>query len=228
MAGSEYLAYGLTSPEGSKWTWDEFAKDYKEHHMPTALTAPGWSTGLHYKNVESEAQWPHLALYTFSDLSSLASPVFQKLTKGSQEAQIKVAVRIYQKVQDFEGQNEVTGNHGKIALVTQIKAKPGLENELDEFARKQHLDMYSMVRGYRRSTRWEILPENDENGKLPESQSKLLPIMAIHEFDEPPPEDQIRLLRGTEWAKRVRAEACQDMTLSVWELIDEQGEGLKL
>lgn len=175
MASNKYLVYGLTSPEGSKWTWDEFEKDYKEHDMPTALTVPGNNNGLRYKNTDPKAEWPHLALYTPTDMAELASPVLQELVRESQEARIKVAVRIFEKLQDFEGHGEATGNHGKFVVIVQIEPKPGMDDAIDEWYREEHLDLLSTVRGYRRSTRWKLLPDakgEAENVKLPESQAK--------------------------------------------------------
>lgn len=98
----------------------------------------------------------------------------------------------------------------------------GLDKEFDEWYRKQHLDMLSMVFGYRRSTRYNLLhpfpakhtekpqlalsfaaettrpfPPAWEEGNLPR-------YLAIHEWDDRNVDKQHATMPAkSEWAKRI-------------------------
>jgi hypothetical protein len=65
-----------------------------------------------------------------------------------------------------------------------------------------------MLDGYRRSTRYQ---------KLDKSEPKYL---AMHEFDTPAPPKNMRLVIGTEWAKKVLGKA-QSSKSDMWEYISE-------
>lgn len=95
----------------------------------------------------------------------------------------------------------------------------GEEADFDEWYRKQHLDMLSMCRGYRRTTRYKRL-----DGATPR-------FLALHEYACAPsevPTDQIKQVTGTEWSKKIISEA-KAFDRDVFELIQAQGDtGLKL
>lgn len=73
--------------------------------------------------------------------------------------------------------------------------------------------MFSMCRGYERSTRYTKL-----DGSAPRFQN-------IHEYATTDfPNDQIKIVAGTEWAKQV-ASAAQKFELDRWEYISEYQTG---
>jgi hypothetical protein len=65
----------------------------------------------------------------------------------------------------------------------------------EQWYRKQHLDMLSMIEGYRRSTRYQSVGEKP---------SGTVRFLACHEFDLTTiPVDKIKLTIGTEWSKKI-------------------------
>jgi hypothetical protein len=91
---------------------------------------------------------------------------------------------------------------------------PSDEKDFDAWYRKQHLDMLSMIPGYRRGARYKRI-----DGVSPT-------YLAIHEYackpDEIPPE-AIDQVSATEWSKKVIGEA-KAIERDVFELIEVQGE----
>jgi len=219
-APGQHLTWALTTHKGSIWTEEEFEKDYKENHMPRAVAPDGNPFGVRYKNVEPDAKYTMLALYEPDDPASLALPDVQALMKEQQDAKITFDVALYTNLQRFEGQEPKTGDYGKILVSVKMEPATGTDAELDDWYRKQHLDMLSMVQGYRRSTRWKLTPM----GELPEGTPTYL---ALHEFDALPPPEQMKLVIGTEWSKKVLGSA-KAFVRDVWQLADVQGESRKL
>jgi hypothetical protein len=82
--------------------------------------------------------------------------------------------------------------------------------------RKQHLDMLSMVTGFRRSTRYELAPESAVLGNPR--------FLACHEYDSTNfPTEQIKQVVGTEWSKKILGDATSFQG-DVWEEISVAGD----
>jgi len=113
-------------------------------------------------------------------------------------------------VQKFDGQVEKEGPRGKALRTVLVEPMEGGDEELDEWYRKQHLDMLSMVTGFRRSTRYKLI-ETEASGKPR--------FLACHEYDtENYPVEQIKLVVGTEWSKKILS-AAKAFEGDVWEEI---------
>ena len=81
--------------------------------------------------------------------------------------------------------------------------------------RCKHLDMVSMCRGYRRSTRYKAADNSKPR------------YLTIHEFDTTEmPWDQLKMTSQTEWSKKVIG-GVQTMESNVWELIIERGKTME-
>jgi len=132
-------------------------------------------------------------------------------------------VILYDKLQTFTAQNfnaKTDGNHGRILVSVKMAVREGMDAEFDEWYRKQHLDMLSMVKGYRRTTKWKVNPVRPAAEGTPE-------YLALHEFEAKPPMEQMEVVVGTEWSRKVIGEA-RAFVRDVWELVDVQGGGEEL
>jgi len=84
--------------------------------------------------------------------------------------------------------------------------------EFDEWYRKQHLDMLSMVSGFRRSTRYKRV-----DGTPPR-------YLACHEYDTANiPVEQMKIVLGTEWSKKILGGA-KLFEGDLWQFITAYGE----
>lgn len=158
--------------------------------------------------------------YLPEDLKNLGHPEGQALYAEHASANIKSNVCFYESIQRFEGQLPKSGNHGKVMISVKMQPRDGGDEEFDEWYRKQHLDMLSMVKGYRRSTRWKV----SELREAPEGTPMYI---ALHEYDDVPDPEEVKLAVGTEWSKKVIGEA-RSFVRDQWELIEVQGEDEKL
>jgi hypothetical protein len=108
---------------------------------------------------------------------------------------------------------KTTGPRGK-ALRT-VLVEPGNDEDFDDWYRKQHLDMLSMVPGFRRSTRYKLADPMNASGSPR--------FLACHEYDTTEfPADAVKLVTGTEWSKKVLSSA-KGFEADVWEEIAVTG-----
>jgi len=100
----------------------------------------------------------------------------------------------------------------------------------------QHLDMLSMIPTYHRSTRYRLIstPASTTTRPSPSSSSTSSPTpipryLAIHEYESADvPAEQIKLVVGSEWSKRVIGRA-RAFERDQWEYLGEYGSlGAKL
>lgn len=227
--------YALTSPKDSNKISDElYNRFYDTEHIPDALQFFQRSGGvenafaLRYKNTNIESKLPFLALYPLPDAQFMFSPDQAKFADECKKSKvlevdnfwehIDAEVRLYEKIQTYEGYWH-TSKSGKErgTTIVAVAMDPGeneeQETDLDDWYRKQHLDMMSMARNYRRSTRYKRV-----DGQKPR-------YLALHEYACQPdelPTDQITQLKETEWSKNILAACSYDR--DVFELIAAVGE----
>ncbi|TKA62772.1 hypothetical protein B0A49_09097 [Cryomyces minteri] len=223
-SGLLFATSKIKNPELSD---DIYNKWYNDIHLPDVLATGCAPIALRYKNKNKDAKMPYLALYPLDDLALLESEKFKNIPltsdvlPGGGEAfeNIEFAIRTYLPIQKFEGQIEKSGR-GNCIICVAMEPAEGTDEEFDEWYRKQHLDMLSMVRGYRRTTRYKLAPGND---------SSLPRYLALHEYDDSDvPGDQLKLVVGTEWSKKIIGEA-KAFDRDVYELVKEAGKtGAKL
>ena len=215
----------------TKISEEQFNKWYNEEHLPDVLDFMKRSglepLGLRYKNVNTESTRPYLALYPTSDAQWIVSPEqeanVQKLRHSKMLggtdffSVIDFDLRPYEKIQTFEGYGHASksGNERGQTLVC-VAMDPGEagEQDFEDWYRKQHLDMLSMCRGYRRTTRYKRM-----DGQEPR-------YLALHEYACSPdelPAEQIKQVTATEWTQKILAEA-KIFERDVFELIEVQGE----
>lgn len=215
----------------------EYNRVYNEELLPEVLKhmkdCDFPQLGLRYRNTNQDSSRPNLALYPNPDSQWMLSPDQEEFLKRTRKSGIlggdvldfvDFRFRLYEKIQTFEGYGHAskTGeDRGQTLVCVAIEPPEGedAERDLDEWYRKQHLDMLSMCTGYRRGTRYRRI-----DGKKPR-------FLAMHEYACKPdelPNDQIEQVKATEWTKKIIGEA-QIVERDVWELIEVQGDtSLKL
>ena len=230
------LAFVTSKTKDSKKLSDkQYNRWYNEEHLPDVLTHFRGKGGianafcLRYKNADRDSNNLYLALYPVPDKDWLFSPdqaQFQEDMKKSRilgvdnvADHIDFNLRPYEKIQNFEGygHDSKTGKERGQTLVC-VAMEPAdnaeAEKDFEDWYRKQHLDMMSMVRNYRRTTRYKRM-----DGQKPQ-------YLALHEYACRPDElatEQIVQLRETEWAKKILEES-PIFDRDVFELIEVQGE----
>jgi hypothetical protein len=207
---------------------------YNDEHIPDLLRffqhkgQIDRPLALRYKNSNPDSDRPYLALYPLPDAQWMFSPDQAEFRWSIKQSRvlgvdnifehIEFTFRPYEKIQTFEGYQQAskTGvNRSKTIVCVAMEPGPSEEQqqELDDWYRKQHLDMLSMCKGYRRSTRYKRM--DDQAPKY----------LALHEYDCKPdelPADQIDRVKETDWSKKILAE-CQMFERDVFELIEVQG-----
>jgi len=216
----------MSSPNHPELTDKVFNDWYSNEHIQDMVKSTVTDLVVRYKNVNSSAQWPYLAIYRIPDVSKLSDqkimgsvPATSKLLPGKEKGSkggawkeiMKMETSAYLRTQTFEGQTPKTGR-GKGLITSYMEPANGTDVEFDQWYRHQHLDMLSMLKGYRRSTRFQ---------KLDRSSPRFL---AIHEMDTTTVSPEIRIVMGTEWAKKVVGTA-KFAGRDSWELISEFGKG---
>ncbi|TID13069.1 hypothetical protein E2P81_ATG09802 [Venturia nashicola] len=215
----------LSKPNHPDLTDATFNQWYSGSHIRDMLSSNVTDLILRYKNTNPSVAYPYLALYRLPDLSKLGElgkvpktsdllPGKVKGTKGGAYTDvIEMDTRIYTRTQTFEGQTVLPGR-GKTLVTASMGVQNGTEGEMDDWYRRQHLDMLSMIEGYHRSTRY---------AKMDGSNPKFL---AMHELDSYTKGPGMGLVLGTEWAKKVLSTVTASQN-DVWEYIVELGkEGL--
>lgn len=128
---------------------------YTNEHIHDMAASGLTDLVIRYKNVNSNATWPYLAIYRLPDLARLSDPAVlgsvpttsQKLPgkeKGSKGGKYTDVVKMepapFARVQTFEGQEKKDGRALSLISVA-IEPRNGTEAEFDDWYRKQHLDM---------------------------------------------------------------------------------------
>ena len=212
---------------------EQFNRMYDEEHLPDVLNYKHKVTdlALRYKNTNQESDRAYLALYPLDDIEFFASGTLEKLTEDTRHSRtfggedilnlVHFEPRPYEKIQTFEGYSpssngEDAEKHQHARTLTCVAMEPAEDgdDDFDEWYRKQHLDMLSMCRGYRRTTRYKRI-----DGVKPR-------YLALHEWSFPPaemPVEQIKQVTSTEWSKKIIGSATV-FERDVFELIQAQGD----
>jgi hypothetical protein len=124
---------------------------------------------LRYKNINPTTDKPYLALYPNPDAQWIFSPDQGKLQESSKRSHtlgvdnifdhIDSTFRAYTKIQTFEGYNHASkSGHDRGKTLVCVAMEPhnseSGEQDFEGWYRKQHLDMPSMCKGHRRTTRY--------------------------------------------------------------------------
>jgi hypothetical protein len=202
---------------------DAFNKWYSEFHIQDVIASGLSDLAVRYKNTNPEAAWPYLCIYRLPDITKVTDksvtdkvPLKHDLIPDGKiwpEA-LDADMRTFTLTQKFDGQIPKTGARGQ-ALRT-VMIEPGNDADFDEWYRKQHLDMLSMVPGFRRSTRYQLSDQENKEGHPR--------FIAMHEYDTADfPVEAVKLVTGTEWSRKVLKEA-KSFSGDVWEEIAATGD----
>lgn len=214
----------------SKTSDEKYNRFYNEEHLPDILNynkAKVSSVALRYKNVNTKSTLPYLALYPLEDASFLQSPDLSKLVEDNRVSKtfdntdmyehIEFGLRPYEKIQTFEGYGhaEKSGDErGQTIICVAMEPAEGEDLDFDEWYRKQHLDMLSMLPHYRRTTRYKRLDDVKPR------------YLALHEYACKPDElstEGLKVVVGTEWSKKILKEG-RAFDRDVFQLIQAQGD----
>lgn len=147
----------LSKPTHPDLTPEVFNQWYSGPHIHDMIASNITDLVLRYKNTNPTAKYPYLALYRLPDVSKLADlgkvpttsellPGKVKGTKGGAYKDVMdLDMRTFRRVQTFEGQIVLKGR-GKALVAAGMEVRDGMEGELDDWYRRQHLDMLSYVK----------------------------------------------------------------------------------
>lgn len=201
---------------------------YNEEHLPDVLKSGmlgNRNVALRYKNTNPDAKLPYLALYPAEDTQTVMLESIKVAQSGAVKSEVlehdNIAELIhfdmhhYERLQVYEAyQQEGKSGKERGQTIVCVAMEPGDETELDEWYRKQHLDMLGMCRGYRRCTRYKKV-----GGEVPR-------FLALHEYDCKPedlPAEQIKQVTATEWSIKIVAET-KVFVRDVYQLLEAQGD----
>ncbi|KAF2651001.1 hypothetical protein K491DRAFT_682552 [Lophiostoma macrostomum CBS 122681] len=198
MATAQITNPNLTDTDFNSW--------YNTALLPLFMTNHNASLGVRYKLIPQPTtpkppEWQYMALYKTHENTTASPSIEDILPRALNERDIgpnDVAIEIssWTHIQTFESlrekRGEVPAGRPKIANVVRIEPREGGDAELDEWYRKQHLDMLSMLPNYRRTTRYQ-----SADGSKPRS-------LAVHEWDTTDMDPYVgEVLNNTELTKSV-------------------------
>lgn len=160
-AATPGLFYVLSKPVHPELSAKDFNDWYTNEHIHDVVKSGLTDLAVRYKNVNSSAQWPYLAVYRLPDVALLkdpkflgglpaTSPLLPGKTKGSKggawqdSSVVKWDMLPYVRTQTFEGQTTQTGR-GKGLITSTMEPAAGSDAEFDMWYRHQHLDMLRYV-----------------------------------------------------------------------------------
>jgi hypothetical protein len=149
------LLYVTSRPTNPELTDKDFNNWYSNEHIHDIVKSTLSNLVVRYKNVNTTAKWPYLAIYRLPDVARLRDqkvmgsiPATSKLLPGKQKGTkggaykdvIAMDMRAYSRSQTFEGQIPKPGR-GKGLLTADMEPATGKDADLDDWYRRQHLDM---------------------------------------------------------------------------------------
>jgi hypothetical protein len=175
--GLLYVTSRPTHPELSDGTFNEW---YTNEHIHDMVKSGLTDLVVRYKNVNTTAKWPYLAIYRLPDTAKLqdqkvlgsvpaTSNLLPGKTKGSKGGAYKdvmdMEMRAYSRTQTFEGQIAKTGR-GKGLTTASMQPANGTDADFDDWYRRQHLDMLRYVIT---PTKPELRQKNENKNKIKNS-----------------------------------------------------------
>jgi hypothetical protein len=155
IAATPGLLIVLSKPTHPELTDAQFNDWYSNEHIQDMVTSGVTDLVLRYKNSNSSAKLPYMALYRLPDVAKLSDQKIMgsvpatslKLpgkTPGSKGGAYKdimnMETRAFRRTQTFEGQLEKTGRAKALVTSAMQPADDG-DADFDDWYRKQHLDM---------------------------------------------------------------------------------------
>jgi hypothetical protein len=155
-AGLMLVTSRPTHPDLTDKVFNEW---YSTEHVRDMVNSGLTDLVIRYKNVNASAIFPYLAVYRLPDISKLRDqkvmgsiPATSKLLPGKEKGSTGGAYkdimamenRAYARIQTFEGQDNKKGR-GKGLVTAEIEPAAGTEADLDDWYRRQHLDMLRLV-----------------------------------------------------------------------------------
>jgi len=147
----------LSKPTHPDLTTEVFNQWYSGPHIHDMVASGVTDLVIRYRNTNASAKYPYLALYRLPDVRKLSDakvmgaipstsellPGKSKGTKGGDYKDVMdMETRAYARTQTFEGQTKLPGR-GKTLITAAMSVQNGTEGEMDDWYRRQHLDMLS-------------------------------------------------------------------------------------
>jgi hypothetical protein len=141
-----------THPELSDKVFNDW---YTNEHIRDMVKSGLTDLTVRYRNVNSSATWPYLAIYRVPDVAKLQDPkvmgsvpptsnLLPGKAKGSKGGVygdvIAMQAQVYIRSQTFDGQMKKAGR-GKGLISVEMEPANGTDAEFDDWYRRQHLDM---------------------------------------------------------------------------------------
>ncbi|KAF2108322.1 hypothetical protein BDV96DRAFT_652890 [Lophiotrema nucula] len=183
LASSRVINPNLTETDFNNWYNTVLLPGFMEHQN-ASLGVRYRATNRHnvsasqylaiYKTRSAPSSWSTEAVFSLAERTDAG---IAKRDIGPEDVAIELST--WNPIQTFESLREKTGQipPGRPKIVVVVKIEPRAEDEdgteLEDWYRKQHLDMLSMLPNYRRSTRY-----RSADGSKPRW-------LAIHEQDTP-------------------------------------------
>jgi len=218
------LLYALSKIKDPSLSEDNYNDWYSNHHIHHVVDAGLADLAIRYKNTNPNAKWPYLAIYRMPDVAKMQDEKVMGAIASKHDLipngqtwmeALEADIRPFVLLQKFEGQVPKEGPRGKALRTVLVEPAEGGDEEFDEWYRKQHLDMLSMVNGFRRSTRYKLVLEAEALGHPR--------YIACHEYDTANfPVEQVKLVTGTEWSKKILGGA-KKFEGDIWEEIAAYG-----
>jgi hypothetical protein len=133
----------ITSDALSDSTFNDF---YTNHHLPDFVSSGIADLALRYKNVDSEAKWPYLAIYRVPDSNFQSNPENMKKIRLQHEALpnggsimnfTELNSKMYLPLHSFEGKGQKVGR-AKVLFIAEFEPAEGTDDgALREFYEKQ-------------------------------------------------------------------------------------------
>lgn len=226
-------------------TDDAFNHWYNDILMPHVLEAakaskvPGPPAVLRYQHAEGDKNpFPYLAMYPLPDIDWLKSEEWKAVPRssdvlpgsGHMKESIEFQIHLYEHIQTFEGQKERPADGHRASRIIQVASDPDnskmTDQEFDDWYRLQHLDMLHMTRGHRRTTRYQLIPPNDDTVIGSEDFDSIPRFTALYEYDvgsDGLDWEAMKQTKSTEWSKRIVA-GYRVFHADEWRLIKEGGD----
>lgn len=155
MAPTAGLLYALSRPTHPDLNDNVFNSWYSNEHVHDMVKSGVTDLTVRYRNTKNSSVWPYLAIYRLPDVAKLQDakvmggvPATSSLlpgktrgsTGGAYRDVIAMETRVYVRTQTFEGHSTKPGRGSGLATAA-IQPANGTDADLDDWYRRQHLDM---------------------------------------------------------------------------------------
>ncbi|KAJ7224269.1 hypothetical protein GGX14DRAFT_424905 [Mycena pura] len=204
--------------------------DWCNAHVPRRLAAPGVTSAVLYKAVDSlEPKW--LTMYdTEAPVANISESyaALEALGSDKEKAILSnirgLSRRTYEHMRTFTHSNTTAASlPAKYILAVGFIMTPDGEDELDKWYNEEHMDLLSKVPGWKQGRRFKLVEYNQRGDSM--AGKPVHKYLAFHSFDNQQfaGTPEFKHATGTEWRGRVM-EKCLDREARVFEVYRNFGK----